>query len=153
MRAPKNLVKVKYTMGEKYVDSNFNPYEGYYCEVQGKAYPEKAYTGKSKPLKLISSLINNNKVSSHTFIPDGKEYTLRYFVKYINVVPVYLKEIDSVTYSKIKDNPLYQTIFLKYKIAEIESGVLFNGFFDIDEVEQANKKMPGIKLYLQDELV
>jgi hypothetical protein len=153
MRAPKNLVKVKYTMGEKYVDSNFNPYEGYYCEVQGKAYPGKAYTGKSKPLKLISSLINNNKVSSHTFIPDGKEYTLRYFVKYINVVPVYLKEIDSVTYSKIKDNPLYQTIFLKYKIAEIESGVLFNGFFDIDEVEQANKKMPGIKLYLQDELV
>lgn len=153
MRAPKNLVKVKYTMGEKYVDSNFNPYEGYYCEVQGKAYPGKVYTGKSKPLKLISSLINNNKVSSHTFIPDGKEYTLRYFVKYINVIPVYLKEIDSVTYSKIKDNPLYQTIFLKYKIAEIESGVLFNGFFDMDEVEQANKKMPGIKLYLQDELV
>ena len=75
MRAPKNLVKVKYTMEEKYVDSNFIPYTGYYCELRGKAYPGKVYTGISKPLKLISSLVSNNKISNYVFIPDGKEYT------------------------------------------------------------------------------
>jgi hypothetical protein len=154
MRAPKNLVKVKYTRGEKYVDSNFIPYTGYYCELQGKAYPGKVYTGVAKPLKLISSLAkSNNKINSHIFIPDGKEYVLRYFIKYINTVPVYLKEIDNATYNKVKDNPLYQTIFLEYRVADVESGVFVNGFFNMNEVEQADKKMPGIKLFLQDELV
>jgi hypothetical protein len=151
MRAPKNLVKVKYTMGEKYVDSNFIPYTGYYCELRGKAYPGKVYTGISKPLKLISSLVSNNKISNYVFIPDGKEYTLRYFIKYINTIPIYLKEIDSTTYNKVKDNPLYQTIALTFNV--YSQGPTANGFFNINEVEQANKKMPGIKLYLQDELV
>lgn len=153
MRAPKNIVKVKYTMGEKYVDSNFNPYIGYYCELQGKAYPGKVYTGKSKPLKLISSLSKNNEIKSHVFIPSDKEYTLRYFVKYINTIPVYLKEVDINTYNKIKDNPLYQTVALQYRLAPTEPGIFVNGYFDKNEVEQADKKMPGIKLYLQEELV
>jgi hypothetical protein len=155
MRAPKNLVKVKYTMGEKYVDSNFNPYEGYYCEVQGKAYPGKVYTGKSKPLKLISSLINNNKVSGFVFNPTEddlqKKSTLRYFIKYIHTIPIYIKEINLSTYNSVKSNPLYQTLVLKYTVST--DSPMVNGFFDMDEVEQANKKMPGIKLYLQDELV
>jgi hypothetical protein len=145
MRAPKNLVKVKYTMGEKYVDSNFIPYTGYYCELQGKAYPGKVYTGVAKPLKLISSLAKNNEVKGYVFIPNENASTLRYFIKYINAIPVYLKEIDSITYSKVKDNPLYQTTVLEYNIPY--------AFFNNEEVEQADKKMPGIKLFLQDELV
>jgi hypothetical protein len=142
MRAPKNLVKVKYTMGEKYVDSNFIPYIGYYCEVQGKAYPGKVYTGIAKPLKLISSLTKNNKISGYTFISDGSEYKLRYFIKYINSIPVYIKEISLDTYNLVKSNPLYQTTVLEYHIP--------NGLFDVDDVEQADKKMPGIKLFLQE---
>jgi hypothetical protein len=164
MRAPKNLVKVKYTRGEKYVDSNFIPYTGYYCELQGKAYPGKIYTGVTKPLKLISSLVKSGKVNSHFFNPQsitdsqdkegnvsvGKEFILRYFIKYIHTIPVYIKEINSITYNSVKNNPLYQTVALKYA-----SDFAFKkgGSFNIDEVEQADKKMSGIKLYLQDELV
>jgi hypothetical protein len=155
MRAPKNLVKVKYTMGEKYVDSNFIPYTGYYCEVQGKAYPGKVYTGIAKPLKLISSLVKNNKVNGIAFNVEStydstKEYVLRYFIKYINTIPVYIKEINVDTYNSVKDNPLYQTAVLKFSIADKAAN---NGSFDNNEVEQANKKMTGIKLFLQDELV
>jgi hypothetical protein len=155
MRAPKNLVKVKYTMGEKYVDSNFNPYTGYYCELRGKAYPGKVYTGASKPLKLISSLNKSTKINGITFNVSSTydseiEFVFRYFVKYINTVPVYIKEINADTYNSIKDNPLYQTTVLKFTVSE--KGSPSNGFFDMNEVEQANKKMSGIKLYLQDEL-
>lgn len=168
MRAPKNLVKVKYTMGEKYIDSNSNPYTGYYCELRGKAYPGKVYTGTAKPLKLISSLTKNNKITGIAFNPEitytphshsgtenmytpEKEYVFRYFIKYIHTIPIYIKEINGNTYNSVKDNPLYQTTVLKFTISE--KGSQSNGFFDMNEVEQANKKMPGIKLYLQDELV
>ena len=168
MRAPKNLVKVKYTMGEKYVDSKFNPYTGYYCELRGKAYPGKVYTGVAKPLKLISSLSKNNKIAGIAFDPSTtytphshsgtenmyapeKEYVFRYFIKYINTIPIYIKEINAGTYNSIKDNPLYQTTVLKFTISE--KGSQSNGFFDMNEVERAKKKMSGIKLYLQDELV
>ena len=116
MRAPKNIAKVNYTTGEKYLDSNFNPYIGYYCEVKGKAYPGKVYTGRSKRLILASSLVKNDKINSYRFTPNPndfqKEYILRYFIKYINNVPIIIKEIDFTTYNTSKSNPLYQTIAL-----------------------------------------
>lgn len=163
MRAPKNIAKVNYTTGGKYLDSNFNPYVGYYCEVRGKAYPGKVYTGRSKPLILASSLVKNNKVNGYYFnindfvppedeegnISMGGETVLRYFVKYIFAIPVYIKEINFNTYNSIKNNALYQTVVLEYNIsAAFREG----GTFNIDEIEQAEKKMPGIKLYLQEEL-
>ena len=156
MRAPKNLVKVKYTMGEKYVDSNFNPYTGYYCELRGKAYPGKVYTGKAKPLILISSLVKNDKINGIAFNIEStydstKEYMLRYFIKYIHTIPIYIKEINVDTYNSINNNPLYQTIALKFYASF--QGPTLNGSFNKDEVEQADKKMPGIKLFLQEELV
>jgi hypothetical protein len=155
MRAPKNIAKVNYTTGGKYLDSNFNPYIGYYCEVKGKAYPGKVYTGRSKSLILASSLVKDNNIKGYVFTPTEDDYQktniLRYFVKYIHTIPVYLKEIDVTTYNKVKNNPLYQTITLTFTV--YSQGPTVNGFFDIDEVEQADKKMPGIKLYLQDELL
>jgi hypothetical protein len=155
MRAPKNLVKVKYTRGEKYVDSNFIPYVGYYCELRGKAYPGKVYTGVAKPLKLISSLVKNNKVNGIAFniastYDSVEDHVLRYFIKYIHTVPVYIKEINADTYNSVKNNPLYQTTVLKFTISDRGAN---NGFFNMDEVEQADKKMPGVKLFLQEELV
>jgi len=145
MRAPKNLVKVKYTMGEKYVDSNFNPYTGYYCELRGKAYPGKVYTGTTKPLKLISSLVKNDKINGIAFNIEStynstKEYVLRYFIKYIHTIPIYIKEINADTYNSVKDNPLYQTSVLKFTISDLGAN---NGFFNNEEVEQADKKCLG----------
>lgn len=156
MRAPKNIAKVNYTTGGKYLDSNYNPYTGYYCEVRGKAYPGKVYTGRSKPLILASSLVKNNKVSTYFFKPSDKDYengnVSRYFAKHLFNVPVYIKEINLFTFNSLKSNPLYQTISLKYTVLPNSSTFSGNGFFDIEEVEQAEKKMPGIKLYLQEEL-
>lgn len=157
MRAPKNIVKINYTNGEKYLDSNFNPYVGYYCEVKGKAYPGKVYTGRSKQLILASSLVKNNKVESHFFEPNEQDYQngfiFRYFVKYLFNIPVYIKEINSTTFNSLKSNPLYQTLSLKYTVTPNSSTLSGNGYFDIEEIEQAEKKMPGIKLYLQEELL
>ncbi len=163
MRAPKNIAKVNYTTGGKYLDSNYNPYTGYYCEVRGKAYPGKVYTGRSKPLILASSLVKDNKVKGYYFnidtvigdedqegnVSKGKDFVLRYFVKYVFAVPVYIREVDINTYNKVKNNPLYQTVVLKYTT---RFAFRVGGFFNIEEVEQAEKKMPGIKLYLQEEL-
>lgn len=155
MRAPKNIAKVNYTSGEKYLDSNYNPYTGYYCEIKGKAYPGKVYTGLSKQLILASSLVKDNNIKGYVFTPTEDDYQkdniLRYFIKYIHTIPIYLKEIDITTYNQVKNNPLYQTIALTFTI--YSQGPTTNGFFDIDEVEQADKKMSGIKLYLQDELL
>lgn len=155
MRAPKNIAKVNYTTGEKYLDSNFNPYVGYYCEVKGKAYPGKVYTGRSNPLILTTSLVKDNKINSYRFTanPDDfqKDHVLRYFIKYINNIPIIIKEIDLTTYNAVKNDPLYQTIALKYQVSE--EGSTFNGLFDDEEIEQAERKMPGIKLYLQEELL
>lgn len=155
MRAPKNIAKVNYTSGEKYLDYNYNPYTGYYCEIRGKAYPGKIYTGLAKQLILASSLVRDNKVNNYRFIANPndfqKEHVLRYFIKYINAVPIVIKEIDFNTYNNFKNNPVYQVISLKYQV--LEEGSTFSGLFDDDEVEQANKKMPGVKLYLQDELL
>ena len=155
MRAPKNIAKVNYTTGGEYLDSNFIPYVGYYCEVRGKAYPGKVYTGLAKQLILASSLVKDNNIKGYVFTPTGDDYQkgsiLRYFIKYIHTVPVYLKEIDVTTYNKVKNNPLYQTITLTF--TTYSQGPTADGYFDIDEVEQADKIMPGIKLYLQDELL
>jgi hypothetical protein len=155
MRAPKNIAKVNYTIGEKYLDSNYNPYVGYYCEVKGKAYPGKVYTGLAKPLILASSLVKDNNIKGYVFTSTKDDYQkdsiLRYFIKYIHTVPIYLKEIDVTTYNKVKNNPLYQTTALTFTI--YSQGHVAGGYFDIDEVEQADKKMSGIKLYLQDELL
>ena len=162
MRAPKNIAKVNYTSGEKYLDSNYNPYTGYYCEVKGKAYPGKVYTGRSKQLILASSLVENNKVNGYYFnindvIPEEDEegnistdekFVLRYFIKYIHTIPVYIKEINIDTYNSVKNNPLYQTVILN---CDVTGAFRKGGTFNIDEVEQADKKMPGIKLYLQEE--
>jgi hypothetical protein len=162
MRAPKNIAKVNYTNGEKYLDSNFNPYVGYYCEVRGKAYPGKVYTGRSKQLILASSLVKNNKVNGYYFnindiVPDedeegnistNPEFVLRYFIKYIHTIPIYIKEINIDTYNSVKNNPLYQTLVLR---CDTRLAFRKGGTFDINEIEQADKKMPGIKLYLQEE--
>ncbi len=167
MRVPKNIAKVNYTTGEKYLDSNFNPYVGYYCEIKGKIYPGKVYTGKSKQLILASSLVKDNKISGihfnqedtwhdHLEIEDPlklkKEYVFRYFVKYIHTIPIYIKEVNIDTYNSVKNNPLYQTLMLKFTISDL--GIFpNNGVFNKEEVEQADKIMHGIKLYLQDEFL
>lgn len=166
MRVPKNVAKINYTTGEKYLDSNFNPYVGYYCEVKGKAYPGKIYTGRSKQLILTSNLVKDNKINGIFFNPENtwhshsemendssleEKYVFRYFVKYLNTIPVYIKEINVDVYNSIKTNPLYQTVVLKFTISD--KGSPTNGFFNIDEINQAEKKMTGIKLYLQEELL
>ena len=80
----------------------------------------------------------------------GGEIVLRYFIKYIHTIPVYIKEIDFDTYNSVKNNALYQTVVLEYNTsAAFRQG----GTFNMDEIEQADKKMPGIKLYLQEELL
>lgn len=166
MRVPKNIAKVNYTTGEKYLDSNFNPYVGYYCEVKGKAYPGKVYTGRTKQLILASSLVKTDNISGINFNSEDtwhkhletedpfhleKEYVFRYFVKYINTVPIYIKEINIDTYNSVRNNPLYQTLMLKFTISDL-GGFPNNGFFNKEEVERADEKMFGIKLYLQEEI-
>jgi hypothetical protein len=166
MRVPKNIAKINYTTGEKYLDSNFNPYVGYYCEVKGKIYPGKVYTGKSKQLILASSLVKDNKISGIHFNQEDtwhddleiedplklkKEYVFRYFVKYTHTVPIYIKEINIDTYNSVRNNPLYQTLMLKFTISDL-GGFPNNGFFNKEEVERADKEMFGIKLYLQEEI-
>jgi hypothetical protein len=140
LRIPKNKIKVKYTSGGEYVIANSNiRYQGYYCELNGKAYTGKEFNAPgSQPLiKLTPELSKqllfkpntalygalskikffNTNISSlaklnddtDQFTPEGATPT--YYAKKIN--SNIIKEIDQETFSKLQLDPLYVVVSLE----------------------------------------
>ena len=124
------------------------------CSTEEDTPSEQFFIENNNLIRIVN---NTDTFNLNDVIPEEDEegnistdekFVLRYFIKYIHTIPVYIKEINIDTYNSVKNNPLYQTVVLN---CNVTGGFRKGGTFNIDEVEQADKKMPGIKLYLQEE--
>lgn len=153
---PSNLIVFKYTQGGEYIRTdNYNDYQGHYYEFNGKTYTGKTYSLNSieiikKNSDQVNALLNNpstftygaisgqniqqvNIVSIYfesTLEDIDKGYAMRYFVKKVNESPI--KETNKATYNQIKNNPLYQSVEIKYYLSKMN---------DLSQYEQ---KIPGL---------
>lgn len=137
-----NILNDQYTRGgEFYFKSTGNSYQGFYCVIQdNKYYTGKTYTKLSKELVKIPPV--NPTGSIPTSVPPTKNVdNIRYFVRKVNVFPIAIKEVSKETYDK--------TIDLFYNKLSIKGMDVYSGSKMLDEAE---KKMPGLKAFLDNEL-
>jgi hypothetical protein len=162
LKIPKNqILTSKYTSGGEYVtDKEYKNYQGYYYEVNNNIYAGKEFNTTASVLLKVNSpdvnkLITNpftsiygaisgvklpqTNISSIPFIGEEK---LRYFIKKVNVNPINIKEVNKASFEQTKSDPIYQTLEVnfKYNMTDIE-------------LDNLDKQMPGIKVYLQSDLI
>jgi len=104
-------------------------------------------------LSKLKGLVSVEKVSAKAgfnITPNDAQrvYALRYFAKKINSNPILIKEIDEATFNQLKNDITYQIITLKYYTPQAVGDTNEN-YFDPKELDEADKKMPGIKIFLQ----
>jgi hypothetical protein len=159
IKIPQNQIVFKYTSGGEYIIENSNiNYQGYYYEINGKAYTGQKFNASgSQPLTKstpgtntsnnIPSIIKNNlpnqlKVTSLPFAYNDHfisgPITLRYFIKKIN--DILIKEVNKDDYQKSQTDPLYQIVEVKFS-------------YDMSYTYLSNldKQMPGIKDYIEND--
>ena len=138
---PRNLiVENQYTYGGELFDKNTGKsYKGYYCIVQeNKYYTGKTYLSTSQELvKSPPSISTTTETKIASSFPNDR-FGKRYFTKKVTTNPIIIKEINKDTYTQLVNNPFYQTI-------AIDGTKIFSGSKTLDEAE---KKMPGIKAFL-----
>ena len=166
LRIPQNqTVTSKYTSGKEYMfSSTYREYIGYYYELNGKLFAGKEFSTTAPELiRIDSSKVNNLLTSPSTYVygkisgiklDNNKPNSIisksdilankRYFIKKLNSNPILIKEINQSTFESSNNNPLYQTIEV-----EIPEGGYFANQNSLDELD---KKMPGIKIFLTSEL-
>lgn len=153
-----------YTIGGEFINKNtYKEYQGYYYEINNRFYIGKEFNPNSielikknssevNPLlanpktatygKLTGIKIQQNKPKSVPFAPTTDDfqqgYQIRYFAKKLNVTPILIREINQANFFKLSNDPLYQTLEVKYN-------------FDItpQQILELNKKMSGLGAYIQ----
>jgi hypothetical protein len=164
IKIPLNLIKYEYTTGKEfvYVISNLK-YQGHYYEFNNKFYAGKEFNITNPEIqKITSENVNTLLKQASTYIygrisninikspikVSSYQYNslspndIRYFTTKINVKPTLIKEIDLTTYNLLLTDPLYQSVALSY----------INGFNET-ELNNAEQKIPGIKIYLENTYV
>jgi hypothetical protein len=165
MRIPSNIIKTNlYTIGGEFLNKNtYEEYQGYYYEVSGRFYTGKEYNVNSiellkkdslkvNPLlsnpktavygKLTKVNVQQSKPISIPFNPTLNDfqqgYQIRYFVKKINVYPIFIREVSQTDFFKLTNDPLYQVLEVKYD-------------FDINDQQilALDRQMPGLGAYIQ----
>jgi len=159
IRIPKNqTVESKYTSGGEYMfTSTQNEYKGYYYELNNKTYAGKEFNVNNPEIIKLQSdkyntllgsaatyiygvvskvKLNNNKPTSIPFDGNIKD---RYFIKKIN--SNIIKEVNEDNFIKLQSDPIYQTLSIKFSYNMTDQ-----------ELNDLDKKMPGIKIYLQNDI-
>jgi hypothetical protein len=161
IKIPSNqIIASKYTIGkELIVESTYKNYQGYYYEFNSSYYAGKEFSTKAPKLIKVTSdkvnvLKNNPNTSvygnlSKTFLPlnDNKIVSIpfsynegmRYFIKKVN--DSIIKEISKQTFEQFNSNPIYQTLSFNFTYSITQK-----------ELTELDKKMPGIKDYVQYDL-
>jgi len=166
MRVPSNLIKTgQYTIGQEFINTADNKeYQGYYYEINNKYFVGKEFNSKAPELKKIDSnyftLYNVDKEYSrvakinpqliqapktiHNPDMSNKDYKgedfLTYYAKKINSSPILIREINKETYLNLQNNSIWQVISLVTTQGD--------GGISIEEINKADKEMPGIKTWL-----
>lgn len=159
IRVPKNKIKTGlYTSGGEFLLAKTQErYQGHYYEVNGKFYVGEEYKEDSPELikstsdrvnKLLSNpftnlygvvsgiIINNAKPKSIQHTSDSPKEVFRYFTKKTN--ENIIKEVNEDNFNQVKENPIYISVSLYFK----------NTGFNPNELDEAEKKMPGIKEFI-----
>jgi hypothetical protein len=156
MRIPANIItENKYTIGKEFINRKTHKlYQGYYYELNNKFFAGKEFNNNAPELiKIKSDQVNNLLLTAATYIfgslskvklTDQKipsfffkyESNIRYFTAKFNEKSL-IKEINEETFNQIKDNPLYISLPLSY-----------DGGFNNNELNEAEKKIPGIKSFV-----
>jgi len=156
MKIPANLIKFNYTSGKEFAYAlSYKYYQGSYYELNEKYFAGKEFDVNAPELIKVNRLdintlltqaatfaygyiskkkINNSKPIS--FLYDNKE-TTRYYLNKVNNIPVLIKEVNKETFEKFQNDPLYKSVSLTY-----------NGGFNEIELNEAEKKIPGIKTFV-----
>jgi hypothetical protein len=128
-------------------------YQGYYYELNGKYFVGKEFNPNSKELVLITQEIENiirrnqfrfdslllgvlNNTQPQSYIYDHKS-KVRFFTAKTSNPPYTIKEIDETTYKQLQSNTLQTTVSLNY-----------DGGFDEKELNEAEKKIPGLRTFV-----
>jgi len=154
IRIPQNQIKYQYTAGKEYMlESNYREYQGYYYELKGKTFAGKEFNSNAPVLIKINSsnvntLLTNASTYAYARISGIKintstppsfiyryESDTRYFI--YNVSKKIIKEISKETFDIFQSNPLYISVELNFT----------TGFND-QELNEAEKKIPGIKEFV-----
>jgi len=160
VRVPLNqIVTSKYTIGKEFiVESTYEDYQGYYYEFNDNYYAGKKFNiAAPKLVKLTSNKINPLKKNPNTsaygniakvlvsqlgkvkLIPFLYKEGIRYFVKKEN--DNVIKEVDKQTFEQFSLDPLYVSL-----------SVNFTYNISGEKLNELDKKMPGIKDYIQSDL-
>jgi hypothetical protein len=161
MKIPSSaIITGKYTIGKEYVFvSTYTPYQGYYYELNGKTFAGKQFNPNAlEIIKLTSENINTliTQPSTNTYgllskktskqlltsgftsIPKsdldtdtGGEET--YYAKKIGSNPILIKQIDKETFIRLQKDHFYQVISVDQ---------------DRSNLNQADKQMPGLKIFI-----
>jgi len=159
MKVPSNIiVKSQYTVGKEFIYADsYENYQGYYYEMNNKYFVGRVFDPNAlEILKVNSDKVDKLKLNSKlfTFIsllktkipaitkipsvqPDGKKLT-RYFAKKLNYNPILIKEVDEDTSIQLQSDPTYQILSLTLPASDYDPAIL----------DEADKKMPGIKAFL-----
>lgn len=158
MVIPNNLITSNYTAGKEFMYSiTQKEYQGYYYEINGKYFTGKEFNvDAAEIIKIESSNINPLLLRAATYVygtlsklppPNNKKpssfffnytTTIRYFLAKINTNPLLIKEVNKQTFDDYKSNPLYISVSLSFE----------GGFNDV-ELNEAEKKIPGLKTFVQ----
>ena len=165
MRVPSNIIEIKYTPGNDFVFSlNYKYYQGYYYELNGKTFAGKEFNADAPELvrsnnNNVNTLLTNSKTYIYGFLSKVKLNNvspssiiskgnisggMRYFSKKNNTNPILIREITEETFKQYQNDPFYQVISI-----EFPEGGYFGNQKSLDEAE---KKMPGIKTFILSEL-
>jgi hypothetical protein len=160
VRVPSNqIVTSKYTIGKEFiVESTYKNYQGYYYEFNDSYYAgEKFSTTAPKLIKVTSDKINPLRKNPNTSvygniakvlisqigkvksIPFSFKEGTRYFVKKEN--DSIIKEVDKQTFEQFTLDPIYTTL-----------SVDFTYSISKEKLTELDKKMPGIKDYIQNDI-
>jgi hypothetical protein len=164
LRVPSNqVVESKYTIGGEFKEViSLKDYKGYYYEFNSKYFVGETFdvnalelipTRLREPNPLLTNLtsftysaiattaanaiMNKIKPTSHVFQYDS---TTRYYS--YSIKEKIIKEINKENFDAIQSNILYTTVSLSY-----------NGGFNNIELDEAEKKIPGIKTFVENSYI
>jgi len=166
MRVPSNIITTgKYTIGKEFINISDNKiYQGYYYQIGDRYFVGKSFDQNAPELKKVTDDIffftNKNKEYGRLtqldpksiqepksiYNPDmsikdaGGDYFYTYYAKKYNYYPILIREINKETYLELQNNNIWQVIALVTTQGD--------GGIDIEEINRAEKEMPGIKTWL-----
>ena len=120
MKVPSNIiVKSQYTVGKEFIYADsYENYQGYYYEMNNKYFVGRVFD----PNALEILKVNSDKVDKLK----------------LNYNPILIKEVDEDTSIQLQSDPTYQILSLTLPASDYDPAIL----------DEADKKMPGIKAFL-----